>query len=1032
MSGWIANQGWPRLHRAILLVLWMASVCIATGAALGISDIMSAHLRNAASRSAQVIEANVAPMLARGDTLEINAKLRSVVHSTGLSLMYIAIADPSGRVVGAASRGLPRPDSGEALTAAYARKLGWLLGGVYSKELQFQTLPVGQVDFVVAYPAAWAPQNGGGGRFLLLALIALAISGHLIAYLTPRLGADLSGWKPHRDQEHLLRRAAHPSPQTPNAPAAAAAAPVPAETHDSVLKAACDAMGAGIIISDVRNRIRYMNHAAEQLLGWGLREAQDKPIFAVLRTLDEKLDPVPSPAERCQVASSPRESAEVVVRTRSGEPVPVLIESVVVGDGRERSAIVTSIANRTGQQSRLRAAESQAYEWSTAADAIEDGLLWLDGAGIVESANAPAARMLGYAREELSGKTLGELFPVPFQDRSDTVPEAFLATLPPDQTRPPVVARRQGSGTFPVDFKVHERLDGGLRRLLVQFRNQDDIHRRESLRERIGRALDAAADEIYVLDAATLRIEDASARAGASLGYPLSELRGMSYLRIARELDPRQFESFMSEMASGRRTRVSVRTLHTRKDGQAYPVDLRLGYAPSGTTPWVVALAQDVSEQEQSEARLHFLAHHDPLTGLPNRSLLMDRLQQAMHAADRSRRMLALIFVDLDKFKQVNDTLGHEFGDLLLKAVADRLRRSVRSADTVARLSGDEFTLIIGGLTGRDDVVALVEQLLGRLDEPVEASGKQMSISASLGITLYPSDRGRPEELLQHADLAMYEAKQEGGRRYHFYEQSLNEQIRQRASQQAVLRAALTAGQLSLVFEPVVSLADGRIAYIEVHGCWERAVDQPLAGAELLDLVRRLRLSVYYDEWLMQAALGQAGAWTEAGVRHVPLIITPALMRARHPEWVDGYAAALKRVSVDPARTVLDVSGSGLIEDFAAGEAFFSRLHELGVKLCASDAAPGVTDAVRLAKVPLEMLWLDAASLESPKGGSGPGPYGRAMLGMAAALSVPVAVRRVDTAERLALVRQAGCKYAQGTQLHATLRAVELIARLRA
>lgn len=276
------------------------------------------------------------------------------------------------------------------------------------------------------------------------------------------------------------------------------------------------------------------------------------------------------------------------------------------------------------------------------------------------------------------------------------------------------------------------------------------------------RLLDVAVEEIYLFDAQSLRFVEANRGARRNLGYRARAFARLTPLDLSEDLDADEFRGWLARLRSGASQRLVYRARHRRADGSSYPVEVRLGYLPEETPPLFVAVASDISERERYEAQLRRLAHYDPLTGLPNRGLLYERLRQAMPAASRDGRELAVMFLDLDGFKQVNDRYGHEAGDEVLRALSARMAASLRASDTVARLGGDEFIVLAPGQRSLDDARALAGKLLETIAQPLSVGANGLAVSASIGLTLYPSDEADLESLLRHADHAMYAAKAAG------------------------------------------------------------------------------------------------------------------------------------------------------------------------------------------------------------------------------------------------------------------------------
>ncbi|MBL6749195.1 MAG: GGDEF domain-containing protein [Nevskia sp.] len=279
------------------------------------------------------------------------------------------------------------------------------------------------------------------------------------------------------------------------------------------------------------------------------------------------------------------------------------------------------------------------------------------------------------------------------------------------------------------------------------------------------RVLGSAVEEVYVFDAASLRLLALNGGARRSLGYLDEDLPRLTAATLYDGLDASRLSGYLASLRTGDASSVTYRARHRRAGGGSYPVDVRLSFHADERPPLFLAVAADISEREAQEEQLRRMAYFDSLTGLPNRPLLQDRLRQAMLAAGRLNRQLAVLFVDLDGFKLVNDEHGHDIGDAVLRSVAERMTATLRASDTVARLGGDEFVVLAPGQRNLDDARLTAQKLLAALAQPMLLGSRRLDVSASIGLTLYPQDDGDAETLVRHADMAMYAAKRTGRNR---------------------------------------------------------------------------------------------------------------------------------------------------------------------------------------------------------------------------------------------------------------------------
>ena len=333
---------------------------------------------------------------------------------------------------------------------------------------------------------------------------------------------------------------------------------------------------------------------------------------------------------------------------------------------------------------------------------------------------------------------------------------------------------------------IHVAKDGtqipvGVTASLVNIANQEYVlsvvrdlreqQQRQKAEERFGRLLDHSWDEIFIFEAESLKIVQVNEGAMDNLRYNEAEILVTPYHQLLSGMDRNELERILNPLREGRESVVIFEAMHRRKDGSTYPVEVRVQMSHSEVPAVFMVNAHDITERKKTEERLHFLANYDSLTGLPNRSLAMDRLSQSLENAKRVNVTGALFFMDLDGFKAVNDTLGHDIGDQLLKAVAIRLQKALRKSDTISRLGGDEFVILAQNLNSTRNVGNVAEKIVHRIAEPIILNGQHVQISASLGVAMFPTENDDVNSLLRKADTAMYQAKKTGKNKWCLYQE---------------------------------------------------------------------------------------------------------------------------------------------------------------------------------------------------------------------------------------------------------------------
>ncbi|MEK7758198.1 MAG: diguanylate cyclase, partial [Pseudomonadota bacterium] len=450
---------------------------------------------------------------------------------------------------------------------------------------------------------------------------------------------------------------------------------------------------------------------------------------------------------------------------------------------------------------------------------------------------------------------------------------------------------------------------------------------------RLGRILERSSNEIYVFDATTLKFVQVNQGALKNLGYTLDELRGLTAVDLKPAFTSEQFREMIEPLRRGDEETLSFETEHKRKDGSLYPVEVRLQFSSVETPPVFVAVISDITERKQAQERLNYLAFYDTLTGLPNRLLLLDRIRQATLESERHERLVAILYLDLYRFKLVNDTLGHEAGDLLLKRVAGRLYGCVRPGDTVARLGGDEFTVVLANVAHVDDVGRVAQKVLDVFAQPFLLARQEVFVSPSIGITLYPFDDKDPELLLKNADAAMYHANDSGRNTFRFYTADLNTRAARRLDLETALRHALERQEFVLHYQPQVDLTSGRIIGMEALIRWQRAGTGLVSPLDFIPLAEETGLIVPIGEWVLRTACAQNRAWQEAGLPTLNMSVNVAARQFQQQDLAEVVARVLQETGLDARWLTLEITESTVMRDAGVAIETLRQIGALGVGL---------------------------------------------------------------------------------------------------
>ncbi len=505
------------------------------------------------------------------------------------------------------------------------------------------------------------------------------------------------------------------------------------------------------------------------------------------------------------------------------------------------------------------------------------------------------------------------------------------------------------------------------------------------------------------------------------IGKTLRSLQGASQ-------DHQNLEEISAALREKREGHAVLRNY--RKDGTGYWNDLYI--APvrddGGEIVNFVVAQYDISAVMRYEAELEFQARHDALTGLANRNLLNERLERAISNARHGGTELWVVFVDLDRFKFVNDTLGHEAGDILLKTLAERLKLAVREADTVARMGGDEFVLVLPEGAGRDAGMTVIQNIMDAVATPLQIQSHEFFLTCSVGIAAYPSDGGTAEALTKHADIAMYRAKELGRNTWQFYTPAMSERTLQRLEIEADLRHALERDEFCLHYQPQLDLASGAVIGMEVLLRWQHPQHGMIAPSRFISLAEEMGLINPIGTWVLRQACTQTRAWHQAGLGELRVAVNLSPRQFTQKGLVESIAAILYETGLDARFLELEVTESMVMSDVDNAITILRDLKHLGVQIAVDDFGTGYSSLSYLRRFPIDVLKIDQSFVNDIAREEDDAAIVRAIISLGHGLRLKVIAEGVETVEQLEFLRNHGCNQVQGYLFSKPLPAPEFAA----
>jgi diguanylate cyclase (GGDEF)-like protein/PAS domain S-box-containing protein len=512
---------------------------------------------------------------------------------------------------------------------------------------------------------------------------------------------------------------------------------------------------------------------------------------------------------------------------------------------------------------------------------------------------------------------------------------------------------------------------------------------------------------MFVCRRSDWHIVAANNSAVAHYGYPRDQLTGLAFAAIHCAVDPRAPTPDTDPALEREFASRSFR--HVRRDGTIIEVEIKASSLMHGSEPCVLLAIIDVTERRRSEYRMTHLARHDMLTGLPNRFALSESMA-ALQRDVSSGQSAAVLVLDLDKFKDVNDTLGHAAGDALLKVVARRLRKCLREGDIVGRLGGDEYGVLLTQECSRGEAMLVAQRILSAMDAPIDVSGRQLRIGVSIGIAMMPQDSVLPDEIFRCADVAMYEAKQDGRKSYRFFERDMDEKLRQRTSLEADLAQAIGQHKLEVHYQPLLGLRSGVPTCMEALVRWRHPKRGAVSPGEFIPVAEATGMIADLGAFVLKQACMDACAWPDA----VKVAVNVSALELDRPEFIDQLRATLAQTGLPPRRLQIEVTESAVMRNVERSIAVLSEIRDLGVGIAMDDFGTGYSSLCSLRTFPFDKIKIDRSFIHDASISASGHQVLASIVSLAQALGMTTTAEGVESIEQRRIVEDLNCDEMQG------------------
>ncbi|SEA54489.1 EAL domain-containing protein [Nitrosospira multiformis] len=635
--------------------------------------------------------------------------------------------------------------------------------------------------------------------------------------------------------------------------------------------------------------------------------------------------------------------------------------------------------------------------------------------------NNQFCEMMGYSTEELAKKSWIEITHPDDVAKSTAERERILKGESEGYAMNKRFIRKDGSIIFAnVDVKCVRRDDGTVHYFVAMIRDITEQERRKTeilaARRQLQATLDAIPDLLFELDA------DGCVHAWHSVRrteFPTVSGESLVGKKVADFLPTGAVDIILSALAEAQEKGLSSGKqlelrLPGREDKWWFELSVSRKHVDSAAGLRFIVLARDITERKASEQRILHLAHYDSLTGLPNRALLADRMRVAINRAARQAKRLAVLFVDLDRFKAINDSLGHDVGDHLLKVVAERMQTSIRSVDTVSRVGGDEFVVLLNEIETAEDAARVAQKIIDGLSQPYQIEKHELLLTGSIGICIYPDNGKEPNILLRNADASMYTAKEAGHNRYQFYSEDMTARAIERLSLEHDLRGAVERGEMFLVYQPQIELGTSRVIGVEVLMRWRHPARGLISPVRFIPVAEDTGLILSIGEWGLRESCRQAQLWYERGLLNACISVNVSAVQFRQTDFVGIIENALQESGLAPTNLELELTESAVMQGAEPALNKLRELDALGVKVAIDDFGTGYSSLAYLRQFTVDRLKIDQSFVRDVPGNNDAEAIAAAIVAMGLNLGFRIIAEGVETEAQAEFLQSVLCKEGQG------------------